>query len=249
MMKYGAFILSLFIWGAMTSPSSAQTFPRVEAKITEYDQEMKKLRGDLDRTTANPRNKDWVKKKLDVMFKQDQYSRRFIAAGYQLDLSEAEKRAFVEKMSAKMTSLLNANVMDLKAILQVHEWVKVSQFTAKTDNDAWMIVTNADQDLAFQKKTLATLAKLWESKETSPRNFAYLSDQLAVKEGKPQMYGTQGACKGEGRWEPYTLAEPETINDRRARMGMETLEDYIKRFEVVCKAMLQVESIDEVEAP
>lgn len=249
MMKYGAFILSLVIWTAMSSRVQAQSFPRVDAKIAEYDQEMKKLRGDLDRTTANPRNKDWVKKKLDVMFKQDQYSRRFIATGYQLDLNENEKRAFVEKMSVKMTALLSANTTDLKSILNAHEWVKISQFTAKADNEAWMIVINAEQDLAFQKKTLATLAKLWESKETSPRNYAYLSDQLAVKEGKAQMYGTQGACKGEGLWEPYAIAEPDTINERRARMGMEKLEDYIQRFGSVCKGIPQVDATADDKAP
>lgn len=233
MMKYCAFILSLVVLGK-TSLAHAQTFPRVDAKIAEYDQEMKKLRGDLDRTTANPKNKEWVKKKLEVMYNQDQYSRKFMAAGYQIDFNEDEKRAFVDKMNGKITTLLNANTSDLKSILNVYDWIRVSQFNAKADNEAWMIVSNADHDLAFQKKVLTTLSKLWESKETSARNYAYLYDRVAVKEGKPQLHGTQGQCKATGVWEPQPISDPDKVDERRTRMGMEKLEDYIKRYETVC---------------
>ena len=48
-----------------------------------------------------------------------------------------------------------------------------------------------------------------------------------MDEGKPQIYGSQ--IKGD---KLYQLENPETVNQRRKEMGMGTIEDYLKNFNI-----------------
>jgi hypothetical protein len=65
---------------------------------------------------------------------------------------------------------------------------------------------------------------------------AYLEDRVAVNTGRPQRYGTQVECVG-GHAEAQEVADPETVDERRAEVGMEpvALDDYLADFEAGCR--------------
>ena len=94
----------------------------------------------------------------------------------------------------------------------------------------WLIVQHGDHDVAFQKKVLKAMKKELKTKNVLSQNYAYLYDRVKKNENKPQLYGTQMVWDSLGVHSPYNLKSPEKINERRAEMGLETIEEYLKLF-------------------
>lgn len=213
----------------------AQSYPRMDKLLGRYDDAVRKMHTELDGMRRDPENVAWVKKQVTYLYERDQYARRFIADGYGEPASDDERRYFLTQMNRRVDTQLAETLAELKTLVEVHEWLKISRFGEKTDNEAWVLVANSERDRAFQARILKILEKLWPAKETSPRNVAFLTDQLAVGEGKPQTFGTQGQCTGPGTWTPHAITQADAVDERRAQMGLEPLQDYVERFREICK--------------
>ena len=67
-----------------------------------------------------------------------------------------------------------------------------------------------------------------------PTELAYLVDRVAVNSDQPQVYGTQvGGCEG-GKAVPRPIADEEGVHERRERIGLQPLEEYLASFEDGC---------------
>jgi len=53
--------------------------------------------------------------------------------------------------------------------------------------------------------------------------FAEMADELAVRDGRPQPYGTQTRC-ADGTTTLYAIADPDTLDDRRDTLGLPPLD-------------------------
>lgn len=121
----------------------------------------------------------------------------------------------------------------MKEILGVHGWLNISKFGKEYDNAAWLLVQHADNDPFFQAGVLLILSEMMEKKETNARNFAYLYDRVAGKLnhiGMYQKYGTQIIVSDQQNIElqPYK-GRLEDINKRRKAIGLEPVEEYLKK--------------------
>lgn len=65
--------------------------------------------------------------------------------------------------------------------------------------------------------------------EIADADYALMYDRLAVGDGRPQRYGSQFACEGR-RSVVADLENPETVDERRAAMGMSTMAQNAARF-------------------
>ena len=110
-----------------------------------------------------------------------------------------------------------------------HGWPGRSLVGKKGAQNAWLLVQHADHDRKFQKRCLELMNKLPKG-EISPTHLAYLTDRVRVADGKPQMYGTQISYK-DGKSVPQNIEDPENLNKRRAAIGLEPIEDYLKAIE------------------
>ncbi|KKS07127.1 hypothetical protein A3K01_01575 [candidate division WWE3 bacterium RIFOXYD1_FULL_43_17] len=94
--------------------------------------------------------------------------------------------------------------------------------------NAWLLVQHS-RDLEFQKSYLELLKQ--NEKDINPANIAYLEDRVLMYENKPQIFGTQFVLNQKtGKMEPYTISDPENVNERRSKYGMETVEEHLKKF-------------------
>jgi hypothetical protein len=60
-----------------------------------------------------------------------------------------------------------------------------------------------------------------------------MEDRILMMEGKPQIYGSQISKNGEtDKWELYTLEKPETADKRRAEVGLGSLKEYVKNWNI-----------------
>ncbi|MEJ0060304.1 MAG: hypothetical protein WDM79_12300 [Terricaulis sp.] len=59
--------------------------------------------------------------------------------------------------------------------------------------------------------------------EMNGEQFANLYDDVAEGETGLQRYGTNFNCR-DGRWQPNPIEAPESVNERRAALRMDTIE-------------------------
>jgi hypothetical protein len=84
---------------------------------------------------------------------------------------------------------------------------------------AWLLVQHADHDRAFQKQCHRLLEGAVRRKDAQARHLAYLTDRICVADGVPQIYGTQWG---------YLIVDPEHVDERRAAVGLSSLEAYLE---------------------
>jgi hypothetical protein len=121
------------------------------------------------------------------------------------------------------------NLPWLRQMIVDYGWPTRSMVGERASHAAWLLVQHADRDPVFQRRCLALLTAA-EDGEVSPRDVAYLTDRVLLAEGQPQEYGTQVVGRN-GRWVPRELRAPETVDERRASMGLEPLVEYLSLFE------------------
>jgi hypothetical protein len=114
----------------------------------------------------------------------------------------------------------------MKQIVSEIGWPTISKVGESGAEHAWLLVQHADHDVAFQRHCLELMKALPES-EVEKRNIAYLEDRVLLKETGFQTYGTQ-FNQIEGKHVPQPIQDPERVNQRRKKMGLDTLEEGIK---------------------
>ncbi len=204
-----------------------------------FDEIVEQMETEFAKLPSNPRDLEWVKRKLKHMVAVDQAMRNYLSTPVQKDYSESEKENFSKEFGSRFVAVDKKNTSDLKKLLKIYPWFVISQFGEEADRNAWLLAQHADQQPEFQKQVLAILASLYKSKETNPQNYAYLFDRVAASFNDPskqtlQRYGTQGSCVGPGKWEPLPMENPEKIDIRRAEVGLGTMAEYIVKFKEIC---------------
>jgi hypothetical protein len=148
------------------------------------------------------------------------------------DLSASEQRA-VRIGDTDMSVVDRENTKRLKAIVSRYGWPTISLVGKDGSISAFLLIQHADQDRAFQRQVLALMEPLVQSGEVSASNYAYLYDRVST----PQRYGTQGRCNGPNRWDPNDIEDPETVDARRASVGIvpSKISEYKSIMDAVCK--------------
>jgi hypothetical protein len=131
------------------------------------------------------------------------------------------------KSEAEQHAIFAAHTARLKELIKENGWPRLSKVGAEASQAAWLLVQHADTDRAWQREALALMEGLIDAGEIKPANVAYLSDRIAIADHLPQKYGTQGHCVGPGLWQPFSLIDPERVDQRRAAMNMPPLADYV----------------------
>lgn len=170
---------------------------------------------------------------ISEMYGRDQGIRQswFYLSGKGFSLNEINNDA---GLKARTLEIDKANSEALKKIVAEYGWPSIKTFSKVTDYQAWIIVQHADHDLDFQEAMLRLIREEAKNKNTSLSNFAYLHDRVNFNKKNPQVYGTQGGCKGKGNWTPYDLKEPEKLDAYRKSVDLPPMEEFKKRMNGSC---------------
>jgi hypothetical protein len=121
----------------------------------------------------------------------------------------------------------HTNTLRMKALLRQCGWPVTSKYGKDASADAWLLIQHADRDRPFQRKALLLLERAVNAGEARGGDLAYLSDRLAVSEGRPQPYGTQFVGTENCKMVLAPIDSREAVNARRRAIpGMPTLEEY-----------------------
>lgn len=140
-----------------------------------------------------------------------------------------EKKAEFEKVTTQVKKIDRENTEWLKGIVAKHGWPTNSLVGTKGAQAAWLLVQHADAEPKFQRQCLDLMTDL-PKEEISQSNLAYLTDRVLLAEGKKQLYGTQFTWV-DGKLKPRPLEDEENVDKRRAKVGLQSLAEYVKLIE------------------
>ncbi|MFC3832724.1 MULTISPECIES: DUF6624 domain-containing protein [Deinococcus] len=119
----------------------------------------------------------------------------------------------------------------LKEVLRQRGWPSTNRSNPDLAFNAWLLAQHADARPAVQECVLDLMTQQSSTPEEAT-NLAYLTDRVRLANGQPQVYGTQVSFDDvQGKASPALLADPAHVNERRAGVGLEPIEEYLKQFE------------------
>jgi hypothetical protein len=92
---------------------------------------------------------------------------------------------------------------------------------------AFMILQHAISKPDLQRRGLALILEAIPEGQSNALDAAYLSDRIAVFEGREQTFGTQFDWDADGLLSPAPIHDPAGVDERRASVGLPTMAETI----------------------
>jgi len=226
----------------------ASAYPRVDADIDEIERQASGMEEAFDKRPADRRSREWAVAELAHLVEVDQFLRAHLVVGpsalagtsraRSLPLEHRYSRAellYFQKLYMRrvVAAFDSRSTRALKELLAIHGWFRIRTFGKAADENAFLIVQHSP-DRSFQKEVLGTLEKLVATDDTGRQGYALLYDRVAVREGRPQRFGTQGKCRADGEFEPAPIDDPERLAERRRAMRMVAYDEYKREVSGQC---------------
>jgi hypothetical protein len=124
----------------------------------------------------------------------------------------------------RMEAIHVKNVARLRQLIERHGW-PAEEIAGKDGAEAaWIIAQHAIGEPDFQRQALLRMQECAAGGRIPAWHAAYLEDRVAMYEGRPQRFGTQWIDDPrDGRARPWTLADPQVVNELRASVGLPDL--------------------------
>jgi hypothetical protein len=124
----------------------------------------------------------------------------------------------------EMAELHNRNARALDEIIVEIGYPTIDKVGVEANEASWLVIQHSIGQPDFMKKCVKLLEDAVDEGKGNPKNLAYLTDRIAVYEGKPQRYGTQFDWDENGELSPHHFDDLSKVNERRKSIGLNTLE-------------------------
>ncbi|MBP6391892.1 MAG: hypothetical protein KA352_13460 [Flavobacteriales bacterium] len=119
------------------------------------------------------------------------------------------------------------NTLRVRAILDSAGWLGPEEVGASASSALFLVIQHAD--LATQETYLPEARLAVEEGKLAASSLALLEDRIEMRNGRPQIYGSQ-VRMANGKSTLWAIRDEETVNERRASVGLGPLEEYAARF-------------------
>ncbi len=170
----------------------------------------------------------FLKNELLDIYKSDQLYRAEMAKVKPTDIKIVE---FVHKQD----SLDAINVRRVVAVLDSMGYPKRRDFGDSAGLATFFVIQHAD--IKYQEKYLPLFEQAAKDSQIEWKNVVYMIDRVRLEKGQKQIYGTQiqpvkdsvtGYLTDKAVIAP--IADAEKVNERRAKVGLGTIEQEAKEF-------------------
>lgn len=165
-----------------------------------------------------------ARQELESRGRADQAVRDGFGTGGQVDSAQI----------AAMARTDSANTAWLKAYVARWGWPTVAQIGKQAIGAAFLIVQHAVHDTAFMRAMLPAIEESRLRGDLDGGAVAMLTDRLEVKAGRPQIYGTQLSLRN-GQWVLDPIADSAGVDERRRRVGLPPLAEYLRLVDSVMR--------------
>ncbi len=170
-----------------------------------------------------------VRAELLALLEADQAGRQRLEA---VERAHGRDSAEMQKLWAEIDATDAANIVKLETILARHGWLGPQEVGARASSAYFLVIQHAD--LPVQRKYLPLMREAVQTGRARGAALALLEDRVALREGRPQTYGSQiGFDEASGTHYVLPLLDPDRVDERRAAVGLPPLADYVKQWKIV----------------
>lgn len=169
-----------------------------------------------------------VMRQLDAIHYTDQHYRM------QVDSVE-EKHGWKSPQMQAHWKVINhhdsVNLIAVKRILDKHGWLGPDEIGEQGNTTLFLVIQHADS--ATQAKYLPMMRAAVAAGKAYGRHLALLEDRFLLSQGKMQVYGSQiGQNPITGAHYVQPLRDPDSVDERRAKVGLPPLANYLMLWNV-----------------
>ncbi|KAF0153057.1 MAG: hypothetical protein FD143_497 [Ignavibacteria bacterium] len=139
----------------------------------------------------------------------------------------------------EMKELHNRNAKTLNEIIDKIGYPTTEKVGEEASEATWLVIQHSIGQPDFMKKCVKLLEVAVSENKANSKNLAYLTDRVAVFEGKPQPYGTQFDWDENGELSPNHFDDLEKVNQRRKSVGLNSLEEQTNIIRIQAKSEKQ----------
>jgi hypothetical protein len=176
-----------------------------------------------------------VAKQLEIIFNEDQQ--------YRLQLDEIEKSTTksAQQKLREQEAIWNIikkkdaiNLAQVKAIIAKFGWLGRAEIGEQGNATLFLVIQHSD--LATQEKYLPLMRDAVKKGKAQSGSLALLEDRVALGQGKKQIYGSQITKDNlTGQYMVSPIEDEINVNKRRAAVGLEPIEEYVKQWGIKYK--------------
>jgi hypothetical protein len=150
-----------------------------------------------------------IKKELKAIFDRDQKTR-----------TGSDSAAF-------MYYIDSCNQVQIKSMIAKYGWMGKS-LIGNYNQVLFIVIQHADS--ATQEKYFPILQQSVNEGESNASDMAMMQDRILMRRGKKQIYGSQVVYSKTGEQIFYPIEDEKNVNVRRAKVGLQPMEEYGKYF-------------------
>lgn len=159
---------------------------------------------------------------LDTIYKDDQSYRMELGKLVKLKAQPSQIDS-VRNIIVKKDSI---NLLKVNEILKQYGWLGPQDVGMNGSQGIFLVIQHAD--LVTQKRYLPLIIQAEKDGKTLSSNLAILEDRIAMREGKKQIYGSQGfKDKVTGKSYIYPVMDVDNLDQRRKAMGLPPMSTYV----------------------
>ena len=165
---------------------------------------------------------------LDSIYTEDQK--------YRLQIDEIEKKYGWESNQMKAHwKIINekdsVNLIKIKSLLDKYGWLGTDVIGEQGNSTMFLVIQHSD--IATQDKYLPMMREAVKNGKAKGSSLALLEDRVALRKGKKQIYGSQiGRDNDTKLYYVSPLEDPDNVDKRRAKVGLEPLADYVNYWQI-----------------
>lgn len=177
---------------------------------------------------------------LDSIYHDDQF--------YRLQMLRLIKNkaaaSSIDSIKTIIQTTDHKNLVKVNRIIQQHGWLGPQEVGMNGSQALFLVIQHAD--LATQQKYYPMIRQAEKDGKTLSSNLAILEDRIAMREGKKQLYGSQGFTdKATGITYIYPVADVDNLDKRRQSMGLPPMKTYAANWDLEAykKQLPEIEQI------
>lgn len=133
--------------------------------------------------------------------------------------------------SAGNPNIDRENLIKVVSLIEKCGMPTLNEVNQKQMSAIWLVLQHADNH--HRKKYLPILQKSAQNGDLRKSQMALMEDRILMMDGKPQIYGSQITENSEnGKWMIYDLQDPESVDKRRAKVGLGPLSEYVSQWNI-----------------
>jgi hypothetical protein len=139
----------------------------------------------------------------------------------------ARTGALFEGYHPEMEAVHLENAALLESAIEAIGWPGRAKVGDEAAGAAFMILQHAISKPELQRRGLDLILEAVPEGQANALDAAYLSDRIAVFEGREQTFGTQFDWDADGLLSPAPIRDPAGVDERRASVGLPPMAETI----------------------